>query len=121
MKNIPAFKPEKHMFSEKNYIPSLKFELAEMIRVNQTKQLNSKSRPGVDEDFKIDNNLGRQLNFYRFFKKNMPDSILSISNDLERAKAVYYFVQSKIKWNKRSRFRNFADVKEAFNNENGNS
>lgn len=121
MKNIPAFKPEKHMLSEKNYIPSLKFELAEMIRVNQTKQLNSKSWSGVDKDFKVDNNLGRQLNFSRFFKKNMPDSILSISNDLERAKAVYYFVQSKIKWNKRSGFRNFADVKEAFNNENGNS
>lgn len=121
MKNVPAFKTENHMLSKHNYIPALNFELAEMVYLDQTRKVYSKSWKNVDREFLANKDLGRQLTYKNYFRRNLPDSILSISKDLDRAKAVYYYMQSRITWNDRERFLNLARVKEAYEEGVGNS
>jgi len=121
MKAIPAFKEEKHMLSESNYIPAMKFELRDIVRLDESKTAFSKSWEDVDRQFRYDKDLGRQLKYTSFFSEQLPTSISSISDELERAKAVYYFVQKKMTWNKQYRLLSDIRVKEAFEKRVGNS
>lgn len=121
MKNLPAFKPEEHMLSGYNYIPALKFELVETFDLNESRTAYAKTWGEMDREFKADKDLGRQLKYSSYFKEKLPPSILSISDDLERAKAVYYFVQKSINWNSQISVYSEARVKEAFDKGTGNS
>ncbi len=121
MKNIPAFKEEKYMISKFNYIPSMKFELRNIVHLDESKTSYSKSWKDVDNKFQYDKDLGRQLKYTSFFKEQLPVSIGSISNDLERAKAVYYFIQQQMAWNHETTVLQDIRVKEAFEKKVGNS
>ena len=121
MRNIPAFKKEEYMLSEKNYMPSLRFELAKITKLDQTREVFSKTWASADKEFRSNKDLGHQLKYTSHFKAKIPPAILAISNNLERAKAVYYFMQSNMNWNKKYNFRNNIRVKEAFEKGAGNS
>lgn len=121
MKNLPAFKEEKHMLSGSNYIPALKFELVETFDLNESRTAYAKTWNEIDREFRADKDLGRQLKYASYFKEILPPSILSISDKLERAKAVFYFVQDKINWNQEIRTFSGVRVKEAFEKGVGNS
>lgn len=121
MKNLPAFKEENYMLSSYNYIPSLKFELVETFDLNESRTAFAKTWGEMDREFRYDRDLGRQLKYTNYFKEKLPPSVLSLSNDLERAKAVYYFVQSSINWNRQVTIFSEARVKEAFDKGAGNS
>ena len=121
MRNIPAFKKEEYMLSKKNYMPSLRFELAKMIKLDQTRNVYSKTWDSADKEFRSNKDLGRQLKYSNHFKAKLPASILAISDDLERAKAVYYFVQSNMNWDNRKSFIENIRVKDAFDKRAGNS
>lgn len=121
MKNVPAFKEEKFMLSKNNYIPSMKFELRDIVHIDESRTTYSKSWNDVDHEFQYDKDLGRQLKYTSFFKEQLPTSITSISNELERAKAVYYFIQEQMAWNNETRILQDIRVKEAFEKKAGNS
>ncbi|MCB0468522.1 MAG: hypothetical protein KDC64_09985, partial [Aequorivita sp.] len=121
MKNVPAFKEEKYMLSKNNYMPSMKFELRDVIHLDESRTTYSKSWNDVDHEFQYDKDLGRQLKYTSYFKEQLPTSIASISNELERAKAVYYFIQGKMAWNNETAIIQDIRVKEAFEKKTGNS
>lgn len=121
MKNVPAFKEEKNMLSKNNYIPSMKFELRDVVHIDESKTTYSKSWNDVDREFQYDKDLGRQLKYGSFFKEQLPASVTSIANELERAKAVYYFIQEKMAWNNETEILQDIRVKEAFEKKAGNS
>ncbi len=121
MKRIPAFKEEKYMLSRDNYMPALRFELRDIVHLDESKSTFSKSWDDVDHEFRYDKDLGRQLKYTNFFKEQLPASVTSISNELERAKAVYYFIQETMTWNNETRILSDIRVKEAFENKTGNS
>lgn len=121
MKDVPAFKEEKYMLSKNNYIPSMQYELRDIIQIDQSRTSFSKSWEDVDKTFKYDTDLGGQLKYSKFFKDQLPQAITSISDDLERAKAVYYFIQKKMAWNNESSILYNNRVKEAFEASMGNS
>lgn len=121
MKAIPAFKEEKYMLSSNNYIPSLKFELRNIIHLNESKDAISKTWKDVDRAFRYDKDLGRQLKYTSFFEEQLPTNIQNISDDLERAKAVYYFIQNNMAWNKETRILSDIRVKDAFEKKSGNN
>ncbi|MAB57069.1 MAG: hypothetical protein CL524_05900 [Aequorivita sp.] len=121
MKNVPAFVEEKYMLAKSNYIPAIKFELRNIVNLDESKVSFSKSWDDVDRKFKYDRDLGRQLKYSSFFKEQLPSSIISISDDLERAKAVYYFIQEKMAWNNQNRILSDIRIKDAFEKGNGNS
>lgn len=121
MKFVPAFKDEKFMLSKNNYIPSMKFELRDIVHLDESRSAFSKSWDDVDHEFRYDKDLGRQLKYTSFFNDQLPASAKAIEDNLERAKAVYYFIQESMNWNKETRILDDIRVKEAFDKKVGNS
>ena len=113
MRDVPAFKEEKYMLSSKNYLAAVKFELVEYTNSKGNKTEFTKDWKDVDKEFRTDKDMGRQLKYEGFFKERIPVNILSIANELERAKAVYYFIQDHFNWDEKFRMSNVR-VKEAF-------
>lgn len=121
MKNVPAFKEENYMLSKHNYISTLKFELRDIVQIDESREFFAKTWDDVDRYFKTDKDLGRQLKYTNFFKDQLPQEIETISNKLERAKAIYYYIQDQMFWNKQFRIFDDVRVKEAFERKSGNS
>lgn len=121
MKNIPAFKQEEYMLSRNNYMPSIKFELKKIIDLDEGRRLYTTTWKEVDQRLRTNKDLGRQLKYASYFEENLPASILSISDELARAKAVYYYIQENMTWNKQRRILSGIRVKQAFENKSGNS
>lgn len=120
MKHIPAVKKEPYMLSIDNYRPALHFELAEMVHLNGSRTTFSKDWKNVEKVLKSNFNFERELKRDKYFKSQLPPEILAISDPLERAKAVYYFIQNHYNWN--GKYRIFSDVqtREAFESKTGN-
>jgi len=121
MKDIPAFKEENYMLAKSNYISRVDYELDYYIDFQGFKNKHSKEWKDVDKNFRTDKNVGRQLKKTSYFDDKMPEDILSIKDDLEKAKAIYYFIQDHYTWN--GNYRLFSDVrvKDAFEEKKGNS
>jgi len=120
MNDVPTFLSENYMLSKENYISGISYELEESYDLRKTKTVHTKNWKYVDKEFKNDKEMGRQLNHDSFFEKHIPNKILSINNDLERAKAIYYFIQNHFIWNKNYRIFSDINVKDAFENKVGN-
>ncbi len=121
MQNLPAFKKEEYMLSEENYIPMMKYELIEIVDLTGSKSTYTNTWDDVDKKFKYDKDLGRQLKYADFFKEQLPASIYAIPDALERAKAIYYYIQENMFWNGEYRILSDIRVKDAFENKSGNS
>lgn len=121
MKNIPAFIEEDYMTSKENFISKIKFELAESTWFNGKKTKFTTTWDVVDKEFKTDKNIGIQLKKIKYFEDLIPSEIKDIPNDLNKAKAVYSFIQNHYTWNERYGIFREARVKEAFENRIGNS
>ncbi|NLP58729.1 DUF3857 domain-containing protein [Lutibacter sp. B1] len=121
MKNIPAFKnDEEYMTSKDNFISKMKFELSEMKQFDGSIEKYTTTWEAVDKEFKENKNVGGQFKKTNFFKKQLPNDIKSITSDLDKAKAVYYFIQNNFAWNgKYNIFKNI-DVVDAYKNKSGN-
>jgi hypothetical protein len=113
MMDVPAFKEEKYMLSSANYKAAVKFELVEYTNYKGNKTEYTKDWKDVDKEFRTDKDLGGQLKYESFFKEQLPANILSIADDLERAKAVYYFIQDHFNWDENFRMSEVR-VKDAF-------
>lgn len=121
MRNVPAAKKENFMLSEDNYLAGLRYELIEFIDFERSKHPFTRNWDDVDNLFKNDKDLGRQLKFDGFFKESLPESIFAITDKLEKAKAVYYNIQNKMTWDGKYRIFSEVRVKEAFERNSGNS
>lgn len=121
MKNVPAFKKEEYMLSEHNYKSAIKFELIETIDFEESRLPYAKSWKEIDRRFKYDKDFGLQLKNTSYFKDQLPASIINTADKLERAKAVYYFIQEHFSWNNQARILSDIRVKNAFEQKEGNS
>lgn len=120
MQHVPAYKKEPYMLSMDNYRPAIYFELVESFRSANEYTTYSKTWRNVDDRLKTSSNFGRQLKEDKYFKESLPNSILSIKDPLERAKAVYYFIQNHYTWNEKYRILSDINVKDAFQSKSGN-
>lgn len=120
MHDVPLFKEEDYMLSSKNYLAAIKFELVEYTNFKGNKTRFTKEWRNVDKEFRTDKDMGGQLKFENFFEGKLPPNILLISDELERAKAVYYFVQDHFIWNGRFTLGSVR-VKEAFEDGDANN
>ena len=120
MNDIPAFKAEKEfMLSEKNYISRLDFELSEYHGLDGTKDNYTKNWNDVDQDFRSDKDVGRQLTKKGFFEKNVPDNLLTEGDPLTRAMNIYEFVKNHFSWTGAYGIYGKARIKEAFEKRKG--
>lgn len=120
MRYIPAYKEEPYMLSIDNYRPALHFEIVESFRSKHNQTRYSKTWKDVGNRLKNSSNFGRQLKHSKFFAESLPNHILAISDSLERAKAIYYFIQKHYTWNGKYRILSDIDVKNAFKSKIGN-
>ncbi|MFD1294063.1 transglutaminase domain-containing protein [Lutibacter holmesii] len=120
MKNIPAFIEEDYMTSKENFISKIKFELAESVWFDGTKKKYTTTWDAVDKEFKSDKNIGIQFKKIKYFEDLIPEEIKNIPNDLDKAKAVYTFIQDHFTWNEKYGIFKNARVKQAFEAKIGN-
>tara|TARA_R110001583_G_scaffold67308_3_gene192563 strand:+ start:18313 stop:20295 length:1983 start_codon:yes stop_codon:yes gene_type:complete len=121
MENIPAFKEEKEfMTSKNNFISKIKFELADYQRINGYKMKYTTTWEAVDKKFKKDKDIGGQLKQTKLLDNIVPAEINSLTTDLEKAKAVYSFIQSYYTWNEKYGLFSEINIKNAIENKSGN-
>lgn len=121
MNNVPAFKDdEAFMLSGNNYRSNLKFELSQYHSFKGGTTNYTKTWKAVDKEFKTDRDIGRQLKKKNFFEKNIPDSLFTVAEPLERAKNIFKFVQNHFSWNKKYGLWKNNRVKKAFEEKRGN-
>ena len=120
MNNIPAFEVEEYMTDKENFISKIKFELSEFLWFDGTKEKYTTTWEAVDREFKTDKDIGGQFKKTKLFSDKLPPEIKLLNSDLEKAKAVYTFIQNHFTWN--TKFGIFGNVKlkEAFENKVGN-
>ena len=120
MKDVPAFKEEKYMLAKKNFISRVSYELIQYEGFDGFKEVYTKNWSDIDRELRNDKDLGRQRGYKSYFKDKLPEDILTISDPLEKAKAIYLFVQKHFSWNGEYRVLSNIRVKEAFEEKTGN-
>lgn len=120
MENIPAFIDEDYISSEDNFKAKIKFELSQFLWFDGTKQKYTTTWKDVDKDFRTDKNIGRQLKKTKYFIDKLPGNIISLPSELEKAKAVFNFIQDHFSWNNRHGIFNKANIKKAYESNIGN-
>jgi len=89
-KDIPAFVSEKYITSKYNYISRLNFEKIYYDRfVEKGDNIQWRTL-----DKWVNKSLENRLNLKSFYKRKLPDSILKETNDLKKAKKVFYYIQN---------------------------
>ena len=100
IKNIPAFIEEDYMTSSKNFISAINFELVEWTNpYTGAKTKDTKDWKDIDYQLKDDGNFGGQIKKRGLFKERIVPVIAGKTDDLEKAKAVYGYIQRLFKWN----------------------
>lgn len=93
MEHVPAFIEEEYLTSKENFISKISFQLQMISYASGRKEKFTDSWKSVDKKFKSGVYFGSELKKSSFFKKNLPLEILSIEDELSKAKAVFYFIQ----------------------------
>jgi|GEM_PF-62625 len=119
--DIPAFVEEDYMTAPKNFISALYFELFEFTNpFNGVKTSLAKEWRDVDSQLKRDDYFGTQIKKRDQFKDKIAPAIAGKTDDLQKAKAVYAFIQKNMKWNDFISFGS-ENVRKAFENHTGTS
>ena len=120
MSDIPAFTEEDYMTSAKNYISSITFDIVEFtnpytgVKVKETKEWSD-----IDNSLKNDEDFGGQLKRTSVFKDRMVPVTAGQATDLDKAKAIYAYIQRNFKWNDYSGFWCYLGVKKAYEGHTG--
>lgn len=119
MKDIPAFKAEGYMLAASNYISRLDFELATHHRLDGITNHYTKSWKDVDDELKNDRDLGIQLNKKGYFERNVPESLFTEEDKLQRARNIYEFIRNHYTWTGEYGIYRDTRVKDAFDARKG--
>lgn len=92
MDTIPAFKEEDYMLSKKNYLSKLSFDIESTTSYRGVVQKYTTDWKAADEKLKY-YFFNNQTSKKTFFKKELPENIISTQDDLEKAKKIYTFIQ----------------------------
>ncbi|HEY2581609.1 MAG TPA: transglutaminase-like domain-containing protein, partial [Mucilaginibacter sp.] len=100
MSDIPAFIEEDYMTSKNNYLSTINFELEEFINpYTGTKTKWTKEWKDIDFQLKKEDEFGGQLKKKSLFKDRVVPVISGKTDDLDKAKAIYVYIQKLFKWN----------------------
>jgi hypothetical protein len=118
MEDVPAFEEEDYMLSKENFMSRISFDLISITSTDGGKKKYTKTWKDADRSFK-DDFLDGQTSKKKFFAKNLPTSILEVTNPLEKAKGIYQYIQSRFAWNGRYWTQKRIKLKDAFEEQNG--
>lgn len=98
MKDIAAFTPEKYMTTKRNYISKLEYELMTVKSFDGRVNNYTKEWRSVDSEIKLNTSLGSALRKTSHLKELLNGIDLKSKSDLEKAKAIYEYVQNNFFW-----------------------
>ena len=120
--NIPAFVREEYMTSENNFKSGVYFQLVEETDFNTGGKIKyTKEWKDVDYDLKTDYSFGGQLKKKDLLKDRIASSITGKTDSLEKAKAVYAFIQKSFKWNEYHAIVSIDGIRKALDSHTGNA
>ncbi|WP_158827959.1 DUF3857 domain-containing protein [Mucilaginibacter lacusdianchii] len=100
MNNVPAFVEEAHMTAPKNYLSAIYFELNDYVNLyNGAKVKVTQDWADIDRGLKSDEEFGSQMKRTGLFKEALPKILTGSTTDLDKAKAIYAYIQKNIKYN----------------------
>lgn len=120
MYDTPAFEQEPFMLSSNNYISKISFEFQQATNLRGETTNFSKTWEDVDKEFKNEKDVGKQLKVTSFFKNQLSPELLGSSDELQKAKDIYKFIQNHFSWNGKYRIFSEIRVKEAFKERTAN-
>jgi hypothetical protein len=122
MDNIPAFIEEDFLTSKKNYMSGITFELAERTDLNTGAKIKvTKEWKDIDRLLKDDYGFGSQLKRTSLLKDKVAPVIIGKTDQLAKAKAIYYYINHNIKWDERNDAVSVDGIKQALDKHTGNS
>ncbi|TSD67102.1 DUF3857 domain-containing protein [Inquilinus sp. KBS0705] len=120
MSNIPAFTEEDYMGSPKTYLSGIYFQLSDWTNpFTGAKSKYTKEWKDVDYSFKRSDYFGAQLRKKDIFKASIAPLIAGKTNDLDKAKAVYSYIQKSMRYDN-VRSINSESIRKAFDKHSGN-
>ncbi|HZX57504.1 MAG TPA: transglutaminase domain-containing protein, partial [Mucilaginibacter sp.] len=122
IRDVPAFIREEYMTSPNNYLSGIYFQLVEFTNLNTgAKEKYSKDWKDIDYELKSAFWFGGQLKRKDLLKDRLGSTITGKTDSLEKAKAVYTFIQKSFKWNEMSDFGSADGIKKALDAHAGNA
>jgi hypothetical protein len=100
MNDVPAFVEEAHMTAPKNFLSAVYFELNDYVSLNTGSKVKvTQDWADIDRDLKQHEDFGSQMKKTGIFKEILPKILAGKTTDLDKAKAVYAYLQHNIKLN----------------------
>jgi hypothetical protein len=120
-KDVPAFKSEPNIDCEDNYKQSVEFELASVQFPGQKPHDYTQSWESVNKEMIDDEDFGLLLKSGGFVKDTVDAICIDKKADLEKASALYSYVQRRMKWNGSYRIFSTKGLKKPFSERVGSS
>jgi len=121
IKDIPAFTEEAYMTSPDNFVSAVYFELAQMTDQNGVKRKITQEWSDIDRTLKSNEDFGDQYKRKGLFKERLMPVLAGLTDSLDKAKAVYSYIQHWFKWN--NIYSKYSDdgIRKALDSHTGNS
>ncbi len=120
MEDIPAFKEEDYMTSARNFKSKVEFELKQTTELSGYVKKYTRTWDDVDDELKSSKGMGRQWRRDGLVEDLLPAGIKSMSNNIEKAKAIYRFVQKNYNWNEHYNIFKDINLKDIIKDHTGN-
>jgi hypothetical protein len=122
MSDVPAFIEEDYMTSPNNFRAAIYFEMAEYVDLTNGAHIKlGKEWKDVDYELKHADYFGGQLRRRGLLEDKIAPVIAGKTDSLEKAKAVYAYIQKTMKWNEGDDYGSVDGIRQALNNHSGNS
>ena len=120
MADIPAFIEEADMTAAKNFRSAIEFELVEYTDpYNGVKTVMTKQWRDIDYQLKISDYFGSQLKKKDAMKDHIAPVIAGKTDELDKAKAIYAYLQKWFKWNDYIGYESIDGIKKAYDTHSG--
>jgi hypothetical protein len=121
VKDVPAFKTEPNIDCEDNYIQAIEYELSSVKFPGMMRQTFTESWESVNRSLNEDEDFGRLLKAKGFISDTVSMICKGLTSDLEKASAIYSYVQKRMKWNGNYSIWAPNGIKKAYKEHSGNS
>jgi transglutaminase-like putative cysteine protease len=121
MNDIPAFKEEDYMTSPKNFLSAMYFEMTNYTDFNNgAKKKITQEWVDVDRELRSNEEFGMQMRKTYLFANKLPGLLAGKNTSLDKAKAIYAYIQKSIKLNNFYGLYTDVGIKKALESHNGN-
>jgi hypothetical protein len=120
-KNVKALKDEAYVDNIQNYMTTLKMELSSVKLNNGVVKAFSSDWAAVAKEIYSENSFGKELKLTSYFEKDLPALFTPGMTQKAKIAAVFYYVQQRMKWNKRKSYQCNKGVETAYKEKTGNA